>query len=38
MAEDERGAVHGHAHAHDHDHDHEVAPENRDVAETGHTS
>ena len=38
MAEDERGAVHdrGHAHAHDHGHDHEVAPENRDVAETGY--
>ena len=35
MAEGERGD-HGHGHGHSHTHDHEVAPENRDVNETGH--
>ncbi len=33
MAEEERGV---HEHVHGHTHDHEVAPENRDVNETGH--
>jgi len=33
MAEDERG---GHEHGHPHTHEHVVAPENRDVNETGH--
>lgn len=40
MAEDERGATeHSHDHGHDHGHDHSghpIAPENRDVDETGH--